>query len=355
MRRTLLLATIAFASTFTGLHGEEPGLRFEGGPFSPFPVRIVELIPHRGTWTMEYDEKLDGELKETKSRIILLEEANYRLVGQWKDNDDPHAPRASFFTGQLIPGAANLITLRQDIEQGFTVVYSGRLVENNRFVGSYYDNHGRTGDWSLTLGAETTKTDPLPEKKIVRVPAEIDPLSQQLTDDLYFESVLGAYGRAIRGDRSRFINLRPPNRNLWTEEIENALDGTLSYEEVDYIGTAKLLIPERGTYTLEMPGANVEFRINNQRVAAGDLELKKGVYEIEIYTNHWGQPYLKYAQAFVHKKGSSENIPFVNAASDVERFLKQKIGGKPVTEVCDYTLKRVKIEENQALRENDRP
>jgi len=328
MKRTLLVATIVFAATFTVLKSEEPGLRFEGEAFSLFPVQVVEVLPHRGTWTMEYDETLDGELKDAHSHIILLEEANNRLVGQLQEKEDPHVPRASLITGQLIPGAANLITLRQDIEQGLTVVYTGRLVEKNRFVGSYYDNHGRSGDWSLTLGAETTAIDPLPHG---------------LTDDVYFESVLGVYGKAIRGERSRFINLRPPNRNLWTDEIENALDGTLSYADVDYIGTAKLLIREAGTYTLELPGANVEIRINGRRVEAGDLELKKGLYGIEIYTNHWGQPYLKYAQAFVHPKGSDDRIPFINSARDVKKFRKQKIGGKRVVEACEYTLEPVEI------------
>jgi hypothetical protein len=51
---------------------------------------------------------------------------------------------------------------------------------------------------------------------------------------------------------------------LWTDGNENAPDGTLSYEKVKYIGIATLLIPERGTYTLEPPGTGVEIRVNDQ-------------------------------------------------------------------------------------------
>ncbi len=156
-----------------------------------------------------------------------------------------------------------------------------------------------------------------------------------------FESVLGVYGKAIRGPRVPFVNLRPPNRNLWTAEIEDRLKGTLGYGDVDYIGTATLIIPETGIYTVDLPDSGVEFRLNGQRIIRGDHKLLKGAYDVRIYTNHWGQPYLKYAHARVFPKGRKQPIPFVNSGADIEEFLSSKIGEEDVVEVCRFPQKRV--------------
>jgi len=158
-----------------------------------------------------------------------------------------------------------------------------------------------------------------------------------------FESVLGVYGQAIRGQRFPFVNLRPPDRNLWTEEIESKLRGTLSYGQVDYTGTAKLVIPETGTYTIDLPARGTQLKLNGFLLKLGDVQLQKGVYDVEIYTNHWGQPYLKYAHANVYKYGTRTKIPFVNTAAAIKKFRSQKIDSRRVVEVCDYDLKRVRV------------
>jgi hypothetical protein len=158
-----------------------------------------------------------------------------------------------------------------------------------------------------------------------------------------FESVLGVYGQAIRGQRFPFVNLRPPDRNLWTEEIENKLHGTLSYGQVDYIGTAKLVIPETGTYTIDLPERGTQLQLNGIVLKLGDIQLQKGVYDVEIYTNHWGQPYLKYAHANVFKQGTRTRIPFVNTAAAIEDFRSQTIDSRKVIEVCNYPVKRVRV------------
>jgi hypothetical protein len=230
----------------------------------------------------------------------------------------------AMFTGSIVAGSPALVTLREDGPPGHTALYVGRLVSETQIAGTFVDNRGFAGDWSLTLVTETT----------------IEPLAKEVTGE-FFESVLGVYGKAIRGVRQPFINLRPPHRNLWTDEIKEVVEGTLSYGEVDYIGTAKIVIPESGTYTVDLPGAGVQFRINGQSVEAGDMELEKGLYEIEIYTNHWGQPYLTYAEAAVYKKGSEVRIPFVNTAADIEIFRSQKIEGRPAVEVCEYSPQRI--------------
>ena len=56
--------------------------------------------------------------------------------------------------------------------------------------------------------------------KVTRLPRAIEPHAKFTTEPL-FESVLGIYGQAIRGKRQPFVNVRPPNRNLWTKDIED--------------------------------------------------------------------------------------------------------------------------------------
>ena len=164
-----------------------------------------------------------------------------------------------------------------------------------------------------------------------------------MPDEAWFESVLGVYGLAIRGARLPFVNLRPPDRNLWTDEIQRALEGALAYAEVDYLGTAHLVIVESGLYRLDLPGAGVEFYLDGLRVEAGALELEQGMYEVEIYTNHWGQPYLTYAQAAVYRQGTEHRIPFVNTAAQIAAFRSQEIAGRRVQTACEYDPPRIDL------------
>lgn len=160
-------------------------------------------------------------------------------------------------------------------------------------------------------------------------------LSTVAGEELY-ESVLGAYGKALRGPRSRFVNLRPPKRDLWTDEIRARIAGKISVEGIDYVGTAKLVITEPGWYTVDLPEAGTQFRLNNLLLSGGDVELSKGVYDVEVYTNFWGQPYLQFASAVVRKKGTEQRIPLVNTAKDIDAFLSQRIDGRAVVEVSGY-------------------
>lgn len=181
--------------------------------------------------------------------------------------------------------------------------------------------------------------------KLTRLPADgqipvMAPASDSLRGPL-FESVLGTYGKALRGKRHSYVTLRPPQQDLWTPEIEAKLKGSLSYEQVDYIGTAKLVIPETGLYVIDVPESGTQLRLNNVLMAAGVVKLRKGAYEVEIYTNHWGQPYLKYAFARVFTKEPKTQIPFVNTGEALEKFLAQKIQGNAVSQVCEFRTRRV--------------
>jgi hypothetical protein len=195
-----------------------------------------------------------------------------------------------------------------------------------------FEDSFSSGTW-IVSGGDYSKLTRLPNMPVIEPQAD-------LSAGPLFESVFGVYGQAIRGKRHPFVNLSPPNRNLWTKDIEAKLKGVLSYGQVDYIGTAKLVIPETGIYTVDIPDSGTQFRLNGH-VVAGDVKLFKGAYSVEIYTNHWGQPYLKYTHAVVFKKGSKRRIPFVNTGDALEAFLSQKIDNQLVMEVYSFETKRI--------------
>lgn len=325
MRKAALFAAIAAAVLIRLANSEQPDGVLELQPAGWLLERPAEAISMSGIWTIAYDDKLDGTLQTATSQRLVIESANGQVIARRRDGQSDGPENGVLFTGQVIAGAPAVLMLRQDDPDGHVVVYVGHVVTAGNITGSYADNRGRGGDWSLTLATER----------------RIEPAAG-VPDELLFESVLGTYGKAIRGDRYPFINLRPPHRNLWTDEVQEVVQGTLPYGEVDYIGTAKLVIGESGTYTVDIPGAGVEVRLNGQRIEAGDVELKPGLYEVEIYTNHWGQPYLTYAevtvrkQVAVNKQGTETRIPFVNTAADIQAFRSQKIAGRQVVEACQY-------------------
>ena len=161
---------------------------------------------------------------------------------------------------------------------------------------------------------------------------------ETLDGEALFECVLGIYGhsRSTRGPRSRFVNLRPPAGDLWSEEIQKVLRDKISFYAIDYVGTAQLVIPEDGWYTIDIPGSGTHFLLNGRFMSAGDVELLAGVYDVEIATGTWGQPYLSAARAAVFHKETKERIPLVNTGEAIERFLQQRIADRPVVEVSGY-------------------
>ena len=170
--------------------------------------------------------------------------------------------------------------------------------------------------------------------------------------------MLGHYGRATRGHRGRFINLRPPtSANLWTPQIQQRLRGRLNFSGLDYIGTALLVIRKTGWYRVELAAAGTSLKLNGRTVSTGRIQLRQGVYDAEIHTTTWGGPYLKAARVAVFadagKSGKTSNkkdrpkpdarIPFVNTTAAIRDFVNQRISGRRVEEVTDWTTRRVSV------------
>ena len=121
------------------------------------PVYPMEGFPASSVWKSEYDHKLDGTLRVQEStRIEIAAREDYRvLIGNYQDHQAVGKENKSVFRGEFIPGTPPVVTLTQHDEPGYTAIYTGKLVAPNRFVGTYMDNRGYSGDWSLELIPES--------------------------------------------------------------------------------------------------------------------------------------------------------------------------------------------------------
>lgn len=314
-----VLFSLAIASPVFGEGASlerEFGLRDEFFPRIEAPASIAS-----GVWQLKLDEKVDGKVTPGRIVRLRLRSANSVIVG---GEEAESKPNAILISGRVVPGLVPIVQFEQHGERKYRAFFTGIQMDSGEIVGTYVDTNGFRGDWSLSF--EKMKS--------------FEPAQASLPDAVLFESVLGVYGKAIRGKRREFINLRPPARNLWTEEIQRHVAEALPYGDVDYIGAAKLVIAKAGKYTIHIPGAGVEFKINDQRVEAGVVELKRGVYNVEIYTNHWGQPYLTYAEVSVSCNDTKETVPFVNSIETIKSFRRKEIADHKPVEVCEYEMKR---------------
>ena len=216
--------------------------------------------------------------------------------------------------------------------------HSEAVFEAHRSLLAAYDDAIKR---ALDGGDEAT-LQKLRSERITLLRSVPQPLSS-LPDDAVVECVLGVYGKAVRGEQYAFVNLRPPQGDLWTEAIQEQLRGKVPFEHIEYVATAKLVITKAGWYKIELPARGTQFRLNGVPMSGGEVELTHGVYDVEIYTNTWGQPYLMGARVAVLPKNGTHRISLVNTAEDVKRFLDQRINGRRVVEVSGYAPKAVDI------------
>src|SRR5262249_44079444 len=105
-------------------------------------------LPTDAVWTMKYDDKLDGDVKpkpggEVRWRIAVR---NDRIAGNLADSKESD-PKDHKLAGEVAPGKSPLIHLRQDGPNGLICYYTGKLVGNDRIVGTWFDNRGGLGDF----------------------------------------------------------------------------------------------------------------------------------------------------------------------------------------------------------------
>jgi len=119
----------------------------EKEPSTPLPPPTV--LPARETWTMFWDDAVDGHVPDReKSCEIDLRIRNGVVAGAFVGTvmgDE----RDAAFSGEMIElGAARLFTMRQD-EQGYAVAYAGRLDSQGHVQGTWYDTRGCRGDFVM--------------------------------------------------------------------------------------------------------------------------------------------------------------------------------------------------------------
>ena len=160
--------------------------------------------------------------------------------------------------------------------------------------------------------------------------------SHQFLDNQMYKCLLGIYGKFGGPYSHPIVNLSVPNRNLWTEAIQSKLRGKIDFYEINYRGDAKLIIPEDGVYTVEVPDRGTEFMLNGKGLNRGNIELRKGVYRVRIATGTHGQMYLPGSFVRILRGGTDQEIPLINSGSDIKKFLASTIEGHAVVEVSGY-------------------
>ena len=111
-----------------------------------------ELLPHHGIWKIEMDDNTDGTLDPGKASIheFRISVVNNRLVGT---NTNPNWANEGSMTGEITPGDASIIFIRQDGTGRKDEVryWCGKLVRDGVFEGTYYQSLGGSGDFRMTL------------------------------------------------------------------------------------------------------------------------------------------------------------------------------------------------------------
>ncbi len=159
---------------------------------------------------------------------------------------------------------------------------------------------------------------------------------KQLGDHDYYKCVLGSYGRYARESRYPVINLSVPNRDLWSEAVQETLQGKLEFHKLNYLGEAKLFILHDGVYTIDIPGRGTGFHLNGVRLSGGEVDLVKGAYKVRITTGTHGQPYLPDCYVRIKHERSGKELPLVNTGADIKRFVSSIIDDQVVLEVSGY-------------------
>ena len=169
--------------------------------------------------------------------------------------------------------------------------------------------------------------------------AELD--LDQFEDEELYKCVLGTYGRYARETRYPVANLAVPNRDLWSEAIQARVRGCLEPYKLNYRGDAKLVVPADGVYTLDIPGRGTGFQINGIILKAGEVQLTKGIYEVQITTGMHGQPYLPDSYVRIFRNKDELELPLVNTGADIKKFLSGSIDDSPVVEVSGHRPERI--------------
>jgi hypothetical protein len=110
------------------------------------------LLPAEAVWVMHYDDKLDGEVKPKPGGEVKwkLSVRNDRISGSLDGRKDAD-PTDHRLTGEVVTGNPPIVSIRQDGPKGLVCYYTGKRVDAERIVGTWYDNRGASGDFEFVV------------------------------------------------------------------------------------------------------------------------------------------------------------------------------------------------------------
>ncbi|MGI8978404.1 MAG: LamG-like jellyroll fold domain-containing protein [Pirellulaceae bacterium] len=156
-----------------------------------------------------------------------------------------------------------------------------------------------------------------------------------------FRSFLGTYMYWL--DRRKMypvVNLHVPNKNLWTEEIQQRVQGKISFDEISYAGTAKIAIPAEGVYLLGTDRAAKvlidELTIKDIGEDKGEVRISQGVHDVTLEVHSHGQPHMRECSISLKHKETGEEVAFFNTWQDIQQFLGTPIADQRVIDVSDW-------------------
>jgi len=109
------------------------------------------LLPD-GIWRIRYDRKLDGKLSDDEP-----------IAGRWQftviNNQitgisaKPEERKLNRSSGEIVPGKPPIVFWRMDSlgVKGYVWFSCGRLVEEGKIVGTWYDTNGASGDFEFVF------------------------------------------------------------------------------------------------------------------------------------------------------------------------------------------------------------
>jgi len=97
-----------------------------------------------GQWLLKNDYKLDGVLSPTETQTVELNSHHDMFSGHYVGIDNDSDFRGNVHTARKTSVITITIT-----DQDYYWVLCGKKVGNNRFVGTWYDVEGQSGDFEL--------------------------------------------------------------------------------------------------------------------------------------------------------------------------------------------------------------
>lgn len=151
-----------------------------------------------------------------------------------------------------------------------------------------------------------------------------------------FESFLGVY-MYYEDERKIYpvVNLKLPQENLWTQEIQDKCRGRFEFHEIAYRGSASFVIPADGVYVLKMPRGGA--KINGKDTGGeGELSIVRGIHKFAFRVNTHGQPDIVHATISLRHKETGEEVVFFNTWRDIQAYLNTPINGQRVLDVSEW-------------------